>query len=239
MAGLAPTPVKRYRPGAPPASPHIGPRALADAPGTAPAGAPLGTPIPPWYRRGGVWAGVVAAILIVVLVVALATRSDDDQPSQRLGARPPAAAPAGTEVVDGAGVGIAVPDDWTVSDHTDDGAFDQLEQRSWGTPLVATSPDGKSALVAVRLRRLQHQPQVDPELFWSDQVADGSKPSAVTPFGVHGFRANRVTVAGDSESLQAAAVDTGDAVYLVAVRAPDAEAADTTYQRVIQTFDPR
>ena len=39
--------------------------------------------------------------------------------------------------------------------------------------------------------------------------------------------------------VEAAAIDTGDGTYLVAVRAPTAAQAETEFERVIQTFDLR
>ncbi|MGZ4713693.1 MAG: hypothetical protein ACXV9S_12070, partial [Acidimicrobiia bacterium] len=242
VAGVAPTPVKRYRPGAPPASPHIGARALPPAAVTG-STAPVGTPIQPWYRRAWTWVAVLAvAAVVATLGVVLLGQGGDGGGSSRLGGRPPAAAPRGTHVISGARFGIAAPESWAVVTRPGD-TFPQLRRDDWIAPLVATDPATGQALLVAQLGNLAHQPFVDPDQFWSDQVADagGSRTvSSSTNFGVHGYRATRVTVTDPTGlALEAAAIDTGDQVFLVAVQAKDADTADFTFQRLIQTFDPR
>ncbi len=236
VAGATPAPVKRFRPGSPPPSPFVGQRALPGAGGTT-----IGTVVTPWYRTAGWVAAMVAlAVGTVVAIVALSTMGGPH--SGRLGARPPAAAPQGSKVVDGDGFGIAVPTPWIVA--TDPGgAFPQLERRNWATPLVATDVKNFEGILVVPLRDLAHQSQVDPDLFWTDQVRDAGGNRSVAPgrtLSVHGFRANQVTVTDPSGTvLVAASIDTGDATYLVAVTAPTETAASARFERLIQTFDAR
>lgn len=236
VAGVSPVPVKRYRPGSPPASPYVRPQALPSG------GAPIGTVITPWYRKASGWLtlGLVTAIAACVVIVAIALA--DDGPSARLGGRPPAAAPAGTRVIDGNGFGIAAPQSWVVS--TDPASlFPALRTADWGTPLVASDPGAGQALVVVPLHHLAHDPQVDPELFWSDQVRDAGTrrtPDPGPPLSVHGYRANRVSIATpDEPAVVAASIDTGDRTFLVAVSAANLPAAKARFEGLIQTFDPR
>ncbi len=236
VAGVSPVPVKRYRPGSPPASPYVRPQALPSG------GAPIGTVITPWYRKASGWLtlGLVTAIAACVVIVAIALA--DDGPSARLGGRPPAAAPAGTRVIDGNGFGIAAPQSWVVS--TDPNSlFPALRTADWGTPLVASDPGAGQALVVVPLHHLAHDPQVDPELFWSDQVRDAATrrvPDPGPPLSVHGFRANQVSIALSGEpAVVAASIDTGDRTFLVAVSASTLSEAKEQFAGLIQTFDPR
>lgn len=205
-------------------------------------GAPIGTVITPWYRKASGWLtlGLVTAIAACVVIVAIALA--DDGPSARLGGRPPAAAPAGTRVIDGNGFGIAAPQSWVVS--TDPASlFPALRTADWGTPLVASDPGAGQALVVVPLHHLAHDPQVDPELFWSDQVRDAGTrrtPDPGPPLSVHGYRANRVGIATpDEPAVVAASIDTGDRTFLVAVSAANLPAAKARFEGLIQTFDPR
>jgi len=235
VAGVAPSPVKRYRPGAPPASPHIGARALPAAT------APTITPIAPWYRRLAPWTAIVAVVAaIAVLVVVLATR-DTSNDSTGAGGRPPAAAPAGTKVVEGARFGIAAPNGWTVG--SDPGAtFGQFRRDRWDDPRIATSTNGEQALVVAPLRKPAHDPLSEPEVFWSDQVTGigaGRSVSEAKSIGVHGLDANYVTIGDRSGSVVAVAVETGRGVYLVAFRAPTTAGADQLFSKLIRTFDPR
>ena len=236
VAGAVPTPVKRFRPGSPPPSPFAGPRALPATGGTT-----IGTAVTPWYRKAG-WIAAMVALAVGAVVAIIALSTVGGPPSDRLGARPPAAAPQGSKVVDGDGFGIAVPKPWIVA--TDPGgAFPQLDRRNWATPLVATDVKNFEGIVVVPLRDLAHQPQVDPDLFWTDQVRDAGGTRSVAPgrtLSVHGFRANQVTVTDPSgTALVAASIDTGDATYLVAVTAPTETAASARFERLIQTFDAR
>ena len=101
--------MKRYRPGAPPASPHIGARALPAAT------APTITPIAPWYRRLAPW----TAIVVVVARDRRRSwscwprRTRPTPPGAPAVARPPPR-PQGTKVIDGNGFGIAAPSSWIV-----------------------------------------------------------------------------------------------------------------------------
>ena len=236
VAGVNPVPVKRYRPGSPPPSPFAGPRALP-----APTG-PVGTIVVPWYRKTSGWiailvVGVVAAVS-VVLIVTLTGNTE----SSRLGSRPPAAAPEGTKVIDGDGFGIAAPSGWIVA--TDPGnMFPELRRTNWGTPLAATDSANGEAIVVVALGNLRHNPQVDPDLFWSDQVSGAGTARSITagpPLGVHGFRANEITATDPSgRALAAASIDTGDRTFLVAVTARTPEQAAQRFAALIQTFDAR
>jgi hypothetical protein len=82
--------VKRYRPGAPPASPHLGARAL-----------PAGTvaampPTAPWYRRLAPWTAIVAvAAAIAVRGGQRRARPYLDAQLRRLHRQHPAAPDAG------------------------------------------------------------------------------------------------------------------------------------------------
>ena len=236
VAGVAAVPVKRYRPGSPPPSPFAGPRALP-----APAG-PVGTVIEPWYSKASGWMGVLVVVAIAALAVVAILVVTSDDTSNRLGGRPPAAAPQGSKVIDGDGFGIAAPAGWIVA--SDPGnAFPQLRQTNWGAPLAATDSESGEGLVVVPLQNLGHNPQVDPELFWTDQVRGAGTTRTITPgpqFGVHGFRANRVTVTDPSgKALIAASIDIGDRTYLVAFTAKSETDATTRFERFIQTFDAR
>ncbi len=236
VVGVSPVPVKRYRPGSPPASPYVRPRALTTGTG------PIGTVITPWYRKASGWLTILLITAIAACVVIVAVSLSDDGPSGRLSSRPPAAAPAGTKVIEGNGVGIAAPRTWVVT--TDPGgSFGALRREDWGTPLVATNSATDEALIVVPLHHLAHDPQVDPALFWSDQIrAVGTKRTPVPgqPLSVHGFRANQVSVTTPSEpAIVAASIDTGDQTFLVAVTATTASAAANLFDQLIQTFDPR
>jgi hypothetical protein len=236
VAGVAAVPVKRYRPGSPPPSPFAGPRALPAATG------PVGTVIPPWYQKASGWFAILAVVAVAALAVIAVLVVTGDDTSNRLGGRPPAAAPQGSKVIDGDGFGIAAPAGWIVA--SDPGnAFPQLRHTNWGAPLAATDSETGEGLVVVPLEHLRHNPQVDPELFWTDQVRDAGTTRTITPgpqFGVHGFRANRVTVTDPSgKALVAASIDTGDRTYLVAFTAKSEPEATTRFERLIQTFDAR
>ena len=195
-----------------------------------------------WNQRASGWAtvfGTVALAAIVALVIVTVT---DHERGPRLGGRPPAAAPQGSQVVDGEGFAIAAPSSWIVG--TDPGTtFPQLRRRDWGTPLAATDGINGEGLMVVPLHHLRHDAQVDPALFWSDQVLDAGTTRSITPgphIGVHGFRANRVTITDPSGSaLVAASIDTGDRTFLVAVTAPTLARATTRFDSLIQTFDAR
>ncbi len=228
-----PAPAKRYRPGSPPPSPHVGPRALPPA-------ATLGLPITPWYRRSVAWIAILLVVVLAAGTVVLVSVLGDGSGSGRLGARPPAAAPRGTQVIENNGVAIAATKGWIVA--SDPGnTFPLLKRTNWGEALAAIDPGGTEALVVAPLHGLEHLPQVDPDLFWSDQAASASRTgrSDVVSFSVHGYRANRIQLSGQGVVVEAAAIDTGDGTYLVAVRAPTAAQAETEFERVIQTFDLR
>ncbi len=236
VAGISPVPVKRFRPGSPPPSPLAGPRALP-----APAG-PVGTIVDPWYHKANRWVAILVVGILAAVTVVLVTTLTGDTGSSRLGSRPPAAAPEGTKVIDGDGFGIAAPSGWIVA--TDPGnTFPQLRRTNWGTPLAATDSANGEAIVVVPLRNLRHNPQVDPELFWSDQVLGAGTTRSITagaPLGVHGFRANEITATDPSgRALTAASIDTGDRTYLVAVTARTPEQAAKRFEALIQTFDAR
>jgi hypothetical protein len=98
-------------------------------------------------------------------------------------------------------------------------------------------------LIVVPLDHLAHSPQVDPELFWSDQIKGAGTTRSIAagpPLSVHGFRANDVTATDPSgKPLVAASIDTGDRTFLVAVTGGTPEAAQTEFDRLIQTFDAR
>ena len=236
VARATTAPVKRFRPGSPPPSPFAGPRALPAA-----GGVTIGTVVTPWYRKAS-WIAALSVVAVGAVVAIIALSNTGGTPSGRLGARPPGAAPQGSKVIDGEGFGIAVPSIWIVA--TDPGgAFPQLAHTNWRTPLAATDIANGEAIVVVALHDLAHQSQVDPELFWSDQVRGAGSTRSVTPgrtLSVHGFRANQVTVTDPSGSaLVAASIDTGDATYLVAVTARTVTAASARFERLIQTFDAR
>lgn len=235
VAGVAPIPVKRYRPGSPPPSPFARPQALSAAPGT------IGTVVVPWYRKPIAWLMIVA-ILAAAVVVGVIALTRDEPAGNRLGGRPPAAAPQGSKIIDGDGFAIAAPVDWIAGTEPGD-AFPQLRRTNWQTPLVAVDGPHHEAMIVVPLSGLRHKPQVDPELFWSDQVRDAGSGRPITespPFGVHGFRANRVSVTDLSGAVVvAASIDTGDRTFLVAFSAPSTETANTRFERFIQTFDVR
>jgi hypothetical protein len=92
------------------------------------------------------------------------------------------------------------------------------------------------------LRKGAHDPLADPEIFWSDQVirpGTGRTISDTTAIGIHGYRANWVAIDDRSGSVVAAAVETGQGVYLVAFRAPTQTEAKDRFDALIQTFDPR
>ncbi len=233
VSGVVPAPAKRYRPGSPPPSPHVGPRALPPAP-------TLGPPIILWYRRPVTWIAILLVVALAAGSVALVTSLGDDSGSGRLGARPPAAAPRGTQVIENNGVAIAATKGWIVA--SDPGnTFPLLKRTNWGETLAAVDPAGSEALVVAPLHGLEHLPQVDPDLFWSDQTGTASSidRSDVVSFSVHGYRANRIELTGQGVVIEAAAIDTGDGTYLVAVRAPSAAQAESEFERVIQTFDLR
>ena len=236
MAGVSPVPVKRYRPGSPPASPYARPPALASS------GTSIGTLTTPWYRKLSGWTTLLVIGAVVGATVIIAVAVTDHDSSGRLQGRPPAAAPAGTKVIESNGVGIAAPQAWVVA--TDRGSsFAALRRANWGTPLVASDPETGDALVVVELHNLAHDPQVDPELFWTDQIRGAETtrtPQAGPPLSVHGFRANQVTVSPAAEpAIVAASIDTGDRTFLVAVSAATLESANARFGRLIQTFDPR
>jgi hypothetical protein len=179
--------VKRYRPGAPPASPHIGARAL---PGTT---------------------------------------------------GPVITAPQGTKIMSSPQFGIAVPRTWLVGSDPAR-TFGQLRQDRWGEPRVATSPDGEEAIVVAPLGRVAHDPLIDPEIFWSDQVVGAGPARTVsdsTSIGIHGLRGTYVVVNDRSGSLVAAAIETRHGVFLVGFRGPSDQAANDRFQRLVQTFDVR
>jgi hypothetical protein len=236
VAGVAPSPAKRYRPGAPPASPHIGARALPAATG------PAITPIAPWYRRLAPWTAIVAvatAVAVVLIVVVSSGGSNDS--SGKLDARPPANAPSGTKIMSSPQFGIAVPDSWIVG--SDPGTtFGQLRQQAWGEPRVATNSKGPETIVVTHLDKIAHDPLTDPDLFWSDQVVDagnGRTVSASTSYGVHGLRGNYVVVNDRSGSLVTVAVETDRGVYLLGFRSDSDSAAKDLFERYVQTFDVR
>lgn len=234
VAGVAPVPVKRYRPGSPPPSPFARPQALLPA-------LAIGTVVVPWYRKPIAWLSIIV-ILAAATVLGVLTLTRDSPTGNRLGGRPPAAAPQGSKVIDGDGFAIAAPVGW-ISGTEPGNTFPQLRRTNWQTPLVAVDGPHHEALVVVPLSGLRHKPQVDPEPFWSDQVRDagsGRPISESPPFGVHGFRANRVSVTDLSGTVVvAASIDTGDRTFLVAFSAPNAETATTRFERFIQTFDVR
>ena len=237
VAGVAPVPVKRYRPGSPPPSPFARPTALP-----APIG-PIGTVVAPWYRKPLAWVAIaVLTALVGATAVYFATRSTGDSGPARLGGRAPAGAPRGSKVIDGDGFGIAAPIGWITT--TDPGkSFPQLVKTNWATPLAALDPGTRQGLIVIPLRRLAHLPQVDPDLFWTDQVELGGTGRPIqhdAPLGVHGYRANRVTITDLSGAVMvAAAIDTGDHTYLVAFTGPDSTTANARFERLIQTFDAR
>jgi hypothetical protein len=202
----------------------------------------VGTIVVPWYRRTAVWFTLLAVGVVAALVVVIVGITADATPTNRIGGRPPAAAPQGHKVIDGDGFGIAAPAGWIVA--TDPGdTFPQLRRTNWATPLVATDTHSGGAVLVVELRHLAHQPAVDPELFWTDQVKDAGQQDTVTagpPLSVHGFRANEITANGPPGTpVVAASVDTGDRTFLVAVTAPTAAGAQSEFDRLIQTFDAR
>jgi hypothetical protein len=87
-----------------------------------------------------------------------------------------------------------------------------------------------------------HDPLSDPGLFWSDQVVGvgaGRTLSSPTAIGVHGLKANVVTIGDRSGSVVAVAIETKRGIYLVAFRALNPAAANALYSRLIRTFDPR
>ncbi len=236
VAGVSPTPVKRYRPGAPPASPHLGARALPTGSVTTSA------PSTPWYRRLAPWSAIVAVAAAIAVIALLVGTSGSSGSGDDAGAgRPPAAAPRGTQVIDGDHFGIAAPDAWIVGTDAG-GTFGQLRQTQWGEPRLATSSDGTQALVVAPLHNVAHDPLADPQLFWADQIdgeGSGRTVSAPASVGVHGLKANRVLVNDRSGSVIATAIETDHGVYLVAFRAlSDADAKDL-FGRLIQTFDAR
>lgn len=237
VAGVSPVPVKRYRPGSPPPSPFARQPALPASSG------PIGTVVVPWYRKPLVWVAVMlVAALIGGAVFVVVNRSTGDAARARLSGRAPAGAPRGSKVIDGDGFGIAAPIDWITT--SDPGrTFPQLRRTNWATPLVALKPGTSEALLVVPLHDLAHLPQVDPDLFWSDQVVDAGAGHPITPgppLGIHGYRANRVAITDLSGTVMvAAAIDTGDRSYLVAFTGPDSATANDRFERLIQTFDAR
>ncbi len=237
VAGVSPVPVKRYRPGSPPPSPFARQPALPASSG------PIGTVVVPWYRKPPVWvAAVLIAALIGGAVFVLVNRSPGDAARAHLTGRAPAGAPRGTKVIDGDGFGIAAPIDWFTT--SDPGrTFPQLKHTDWETPLAAIKPGTSEGLVVVSLHHLAHSPQVDPDRFWTDQVVDPRAGNPITPgppLGVHGYRANRVSITDLSGTVMvAAAIDTGDRTYLVAFTGPDSATANDRFERLIQTFDAR
>ncbi len=236
VAGVEPAPIKRYRPGSPPPSPFA--RAVA-----LPAAASVGTMVVPWYRKPLAWVALLAVGAGVAVGVVIATNDrGGGTSSARLGGRPPGAAPVGSKVIDGDGFGIAAPATW-ITTANPGRTFPQLRQTNWGSPRAAIDAGGREAMLVVPLEDLAHSPQVDPDLFWSDQVVEPNTRyliKAGPPFGVHGYRANRVTVTDLSgAAMEVASIDTGDRIYLVAFTGPDADSAITRFQRFIQTFDVR
>ena len=237
VAGGSPVPIKRYRPGSPPPSPFARQPALPASSG------PIGTVVVPSYRKPLVWvAAVLVAALIAGAVFVLVNRSTGDAARAHLTGRAPAGAPRGTKVIDGDGFGIAAPKDWFTT--SDPGrTFPQLKHTDWETPLAAIKPGTSEGLVVVSLHHLAHSPQVDPDRFWTDQVVDPGAGNPITPgppLGVHGYRANRVSITDLAGTVMvAAAIDTGDRTYLVAFTGPDSATANDRFERLIQTFDAR
>ena len=237
VAGVTPVPVKRYRPGSPPPSPFARPAALPVRAG------PVGTIVAPWYRKPLAWVAIaVVTALVGTATIYFATRSTGDPRTARLGGRAPAGAPRGSRVIDGDGFGIAAPIGWITT--TDPGqSFPQLVKANWGTPLAALDPGTRQGLIVIPLHGLAHLPLVDPDLFWTDQIESGGTGRPIqndAPLGVHGYRANRVTITDLSGTVMvAAAIDTGDRTYLVAFTGPDSSAAKDRFERLIQTFDAR
>jgi hypothetical protein len=187
------------------------------------------------------WVAVVGVMVIAAGAVTAVVLSRDDDASQGLEVRPPAAAPRATRLREGDGAWIAVPKSWIVA--SDPGsAFPALRRVGWGTPLAATDPANVgNALLLVPLSKLAHDPVADADRFWSDQleITSGVTRSEVTPLAVHGYRANQVTLTGEG-AVVAAAIDTGDRIFLVAVRSPSSAGdAEATFERIIQTFDAR
>jgi hypothetical protein len=240
VAGVAPSPVKRYRPGAPPASPHIGARALPVA------ASPTIVPIAPWYRRVAPWSGIlIATAAIVVALVVLVTSGSDGSTGPTAGNadRPPAAAPRGTKIMSGNTFGIAVPDTWAISDNPGQ-TFGQLHQERWNDVRVATSTDGAQGILVAQLRRVKLGPLTDPDVFWSDQIVGINRDRTVSQaesLGVHGLSGNEVVITEKSgaESVLAAAVETSNGIDLIAVRAPTQAAAKQRFTALYLTFYDR
>ena len=185
---------------------------------------------------------MLVAALIAGAVFVLVNRSTGDAARAHLTGRAPAGAPRGTKVIDGDGFGIAAPKDWFTT--SDPGrTFPQLKHTDWETPLAAIKPGTSEGLVVVSLHHLAHSPQVDPDRFWTDQVVDPGAGHPITPgppLGVHGYRANRVSITDLAGTVMvAAAIDTGDRTYLVAFTGPDSATANDRFERLIQTFDAR
>ena len=237
VAGVSPVPVKRYRPGSPPPSPFARQPALPASSG------PIGTVVVAWYRKPLVWVAVaLVATLIGGAVFVAANRGTGNAARAHLTGRAPAGAPRGSKVIDGDGFGIAAPEDWFTT--SDPGrTFPQLKRTNWATPLAAIKPRTSEGILVVPLHDLAHAPEVDPDRFWTDQVVDPGAGHTITPgppLGVHGFRANRVSISDLSGTVMvAAAIDTGDHTYLVAFTGPNSGAANDRFERLIQTFDAR
>ena len=237
VAGVSPVPVKRYRPGSPPPSPFARQPALPASSG------PIGTVVVAWYRKPLVWVAVALVAALIGGAVFVATnRSTGDTAIAPLNGRAPAGAPRGSKVIDGDGFGIAAPIDWITT--SDPGrTFPQLRRTNWDTPLAAIKPGTSEGILVVPLHDLAHSPQVDPDRFWTDQVVDPGAGHPITPgppLGVHGYRANRVSISQLSGTVMvAAAIDTGDHTYLVAFTGPDSPTANDRFERLIQTFDAR
>jgi hypothetical protein len=234
VAGVSPSPVKRYRPGAPPASPHIGARALPASTG------PVIAPIAPWYRRLAPWTVIVAVVAVVaVVVIVIASNSSDSGSASDQ--RPPAAAPQGTRIMSTARFGMAVPSTWDVKS-TGGSTFGQLQQTRWGEPRIATKPEGDEAVLVAPLTKVAHDPLTDPDVFWSDQVigvGEGRTISDSTTIGLHGLPATRVLINDQSGATVAVAVKTRQGVDLIAFRGPDDATAEGLYNSLVQTFDDR
>ncbi len=237
VAGVSPVPVKRYRPGSPPPSPFARQPALPASSG------PIGTVVKAWYRRPLVWVVMALVAALIGGAVFVATnRSTGNTARAPLNGRAPAGAPRGSKVIDGDGFGIAAPIGWFTT--SDPGrTFPQLKRTNWTTPLAAIKPGTSEGLLVVSLHDLAHSPQVDPDRFWTDQVVGPGAEHPITPgppLGVHGFRANRVSISDLSGTVMvAAAIDTGDHTYLVAFTGPDSATANDRFERLIQTFDAR
>ena len=204
----------------------------------------------PWYRRASGWLTVLVVMLVAAGSVTMILVTGNDGDLSRRGVRSPYPTPSGHRLIEGDGAWIAAPETWIVASDAG-GSFPVLRRATWGTPLAATDPDDvERALILVPLLNVQHDPITDSDKFWADQLQmePGTQRSGITPIAVHGYRANRVTIPGDGNDVVAAAIDTGNRIYLVAVTAPDMtlkseprtdNAATAIFERIIQTFDAR